>query len=129
MGAAELNALLDDYNGSYIMTFVGYNAGRGRVQALDPRGLRRSARIRGPIRRLGGAHSVCGDTQLRRAHHGKPAGLSLHAPGSGRLSIEADLRRGAVDGSIEVSWRHSLSFRFVTSRHNPITTAVPPERS
>jgi soluble lytic murein transglycosylase len=32
MGAAELAALLTDYRGSYIMTFAGYNAGRGRVQ-------------------------------------------------------------------------------------------------
>jgi len=32
MGAAELSALLREYRGSYIMTFAGYNAGRGRVQ-------------------------------------------------------------------------------------------------
>jgi soluble lytic murein transglycosylase len=32
MGAAELSALLKEYNGSSIMTFAGYNAGRGRVQ-------------------------------------------------------------------------------------------------
>lgn len=32
MGAAELSALLREYNGSHIMTFAGYNAGRGRVQ-------------------------------------------------------------------------------------------------
>ena len=32
MGAAEVAALLKDYRGSYIMTFAGYNAGRGRVQ-------------------------------------------------------------------------------------------------
>ncbi|WP_029584091.1 lytic transglycosylase domain-containing protein [Bradyrhizobium sp. URHD0069] len=32
MGAAELSALLQDYKGSHIMTFAGYNAGRGRVQ-------------------------------------------------------------------------------------------------
>jgi peptidoglycan lytic transglycosylase len=32
MGAAELSALLKEYNGSYIMTFAGYNAGRGRVR-------------------------------------------------------------------------------------------------
>jgi len=32
MGAAELSALLRDYRGSPIMTFAGYNAGRGRVQ-------------------------------------------------------------------------------------------------
>src|SRR6202012_2552615 len=42
MGAAELSALLREYNGSYVMTFAGYNAGRGRVrdwvkQYGDPR--------------------------------------------------------------------------------------------
>jgi soluble lytic murein transglycosylase len=42
MGAAELSALLKEYGGSHIMTFAGYNAGRGRVrewvkQYGDPR--------------------------------------------------------------------------------------------
>jgi soluble lytic murein transglycosylase len=32
MGAAELSALLSEYKGNHIMTFAGYNAGRGRVQ-------------------------------------------------------------------------------------------------
>jgi soluble lytic murein transglycosylase len=32
MGAAEISALFKDYTGSYIMTFAGYNAGRGRVR-------------------------------------------------------------------------------------------------
>ena len=32
MGAAELSALLSEYRGSHIMTFAGYNAGRGRVR-------------------------------------------------------------------------------------------------
>jgi soluble lytic murein transglycosylase len=32
MGAAELSALLREYRGCHIMTFAGYNAGRGRVQ-------------------------------------------------------------------------------------------------
>jgi soluble lytic murein transglycosylase len=32
MGAAELSALLREYAGSYVMTFAGYNAGRGRVR-------------------------------------------------------------------------------------------------
>ncbi|WP_315834455.1 lytic transglycosylase domain-containing protein [Bradyrhizobium prioriisuperbiae] len=32
MGAAELAALLREYRGNHIMTFAGYNAGRGRVQ-------------------------------------------------------------------------------------------------
>jgi soluble lytic murein transglycosylase len=42
MGAAELSALLKEYDGSHMMTFAGYNAGRGRVrewvkQFGDPR--------------------------------------------------------------------------------------------
>jgi soluble lytic murein transglycosylase len=42
MGAAELAGLFKEYHGSYIMTFAGYNAGRGRVkewvgQHGDPR--------------------------------------------------------------------------------------------
>jgi soluble lytic murein transglycosylase len=32
MGAAELSALLKEYAGSHLMTFAGYNAGRGRVR-------------------------------------------------------------------------------------------------
>src|SRR5262249_6262037 len=32
MGSAELSALFSDYRGSYILTYAGYNAGRGRVQ-------------------------------------------------------------------------------------------------
>ncbi|HZP77754.1 MAG TPA: lytic transglycosylase domain-containing protein [Pseudolabrys sp.] len=32
MGAAELSALFKEYAGSYVMTFAGYNAGRGRVR-------------------------------------------------------------------------------------------------
>jgi soluble lytic murein transglycosylase len=31
MGAGEIAGLLKDYRGSYMMTFAGYNAGRGRV--------------------------------------------------------------------------------------------------
>ncbi len=32
MGAGEISALLKEYAGSYILTFAGYNAGRGRVK-------------------------------------------------------------------------------------------------
>ena len=40
--AAEISALFKEYTGSYVMTFAGYNAGRGRVrqwvaQHGDPR--------------------------------------------------------------------------------------------
>ncbi len=32
MGAAEISGLLKDYRGSFVLTFAGYNAGRGRVE-------------------------------------------------------------------------------------------------
>src|SRR5207248_6259195 len=32
LGAAELGTLLADFRGSYLMAFVGYNAGRGRLR-------------------------------------------------------------------------------------------------
>src|SRR6516162_8446254 len=32
LGAGEISALLKDYCGSFILTFAGYNAGRGRVE-------------------------------------------------------------------------------------------------
>jgi soluble lytic murein transglycosylase len=32
LGAGEISGLLKDYRGSLILTFAGYNAGRGRVQ-------------------------------------------------------------------------------------------------
>jgi peptidoglycan lytic transglycosylase len=32
MGAAELAGLLREYRGSLLLTFAGYNAGRGRVE-------------------------------------------------------------------------------------------------
>ena len=32
MGAGEVSALLKDYRGSFVLSFAGYNAGRGRVQ-------------------------------------------------------------------------------------------------
>src|SRR5207245_3946811 len=32
LGAAELGELIQEYRGSYILTFAGYNAGRGRVK-------------------------------------------------------------------------------------------------
>jgi len=42
MGAAEVSALFKEYTGSFVMTFAGYNAGRGRVRGWvaqhgDPR--------------------------------------------------------------------------------------------
>ena len=63
MGAAELSNLLIGYNGSYILTFAGYNAGRGRVRQWiaaygDPRDPKRRSG------RLGRAHPDLRDAQL-----------------------------------------------------------------
>ena len=74
LGAAELGGLLEDYRGSYIMTFAGYNAGRGSVQEMG-RALRRPARSQGRRDRLGRTDSVLRNPQLRAADHGEPAGL------------------------------------------------------
>ena len=75
MGAAELGDLIKDYRGSYIMTFAAYNAGPRPGARMD-QPLRRSARSQGRSDRLGGAHPVLRDPQLRAARHGKRAGLS-----------------------------------------------------
>jgi soluble lytic murein transglycosylase len=32
LGAAELGDLLESYHGNYVLTFIGYNAGRGRAR-------------------------------------------------------------------------------------------------
>jgi soluble lytic murein transglycosylase len=92
MGTAELSNLLMGYNGSYILTFAGYNAGRGRVQQWiaaygDPRDPRVDpvdwveripiAETRNYVER------VMENLQVYRARFG-----------GGRLMIEADLRRG-----------------------------------
>jgi len=93
MGTAELSNLLIGYNGSYILTFAGYNAGRGRVQQWiaaygDPRDPRVDpvdwveripiAETRNYVER------VMENLQVYRARFG----------GGSRLMIEADLRRG-----------------------------------
>ncbi|CAM5371003.1 Soluble lytic murein transglycosylase OS=Afipia felis OX=1035 GN=slt PE=3 SV=1 [Afipia felis] len=95
LGAAELGGLIDDYRGSYIMTFAGYNAGRGSVRKWiarygDPRDADVDAvdwvelipfsETRNYVQR------VLENLQVYRARFG----------GSHKLLIEADLRRGAV---------------------------------
>ena len=75
LGAAELGGLIEDYRGSYILTFAAYNAGRGSVRKWierygDPRDPKVDAvdwveKI--PVHR---------DPQLRAADHGKSAGVS-----------------------------------------------------
>src|SRR6202011_3162369 len=94
LGAAELGGLLEDYRGSYIMTFAGYNAGRGSVQKWverygDPRDPKVDAvdwveqipfsETRNYVQR------IMENLQVYRARFG----------GGTRLQIQADLRRGA----------------------------------
>jgi soluble lytic murein transglycosylase len=99
LGAAELGGLLEDYRGSYIMTFAGYNAGRGSVKKWvdrygDPRDPKVDAvdwvelipfsETRNYVQR------IMENLQVYRARFG----------GGTRLQIEADLRRGTA-GSVE----------------------------
>ncbi|MDO8878281.1 MAG: lytic transglycosylase domain-containing protein [Pseudolabrys sp.] len=95
MGAAELSMLLSQYNGSYLMTFAGYNAGRGRVRQWvaaygDPRDPKVDpvdwaeripiAETRNYVQR------IMENLQVYRARFG----------GGTKLLIEADIRRGAT---------------------------------
>ncbi len=93
LGAAELGGLLEDYRGSYIMTFAAYNAGRGSVRKWverygDPRDPKVDAvdwvelipfsETRNYVQR------IMENLQVYRARFG----------GGTKLQIEADLRRG-----------------------------------
>lgn len=94
LGAAELGGLIEDYRGSYIMTFAAYNAGRGSVRKWverygDPRDPKVDAvdwveqipfsETRNYVQR------IMENLQVYRARFG----------GGTRLQIEADLHRGA----------------------------------
>jgi soluble lytic murein transglycosylase len=96
MGAAELSMLLSTYDGSYIMTFAGYNAGRGRVRLWvaaygDPRDPNVDpvdwveriplSETRNYVQR------IMENLQVYRARFG----------GGGKLLIEADIRRGKAN--------------------------------
>jgi soluble lytic murein transglycosylase len=93
MGAAELGDVIETYRGSYILAFVAYNAGRGRVRQWnerygDPRDpnvdpvdwveLIPFSETRNYVQR------VLENLQVYRVRFGGPS----------RLMIEADLRRG-----------------------------------
>jgi soluble lytic murein transglycosylase len=95
MGAAELGDLLDGYHGSLILTFAGYNAGRGRVREWIARyGDPRDPNIdpidwveRIPFSETRNyVERVLENLQVYRVRLG----------GASRLLIEADLRRGAT---------------------------------
>ncbi len=94
LGAAELGGLLEDYRGSYILTFAAYNAGRGSVKKWierygDPRDPKVDAvdwveqipfsETRNYVQR------IMENLQVYRSRFG----------GGSRLQIEADLHRGA----------------------------------
>ncbi len=93
MGAAELSNLMHVYRGSYLLTFVGYNAGPGRAQQwIKAYGDPRDPKVdpvdwaeRIPISETRNyVQRVMENLQVYRAHFG----------GSDKLVIEADLRRG-----------------------------------
>ena len=96
IGAAELSNLLGGYNGSYILTFAGYNAGRGRVrQWIAAYGDPRDPKVdpvdwveRIPISETRNyVERIMENLQVYRARFG----------GGGKLMIEADLKRGATN--------------------------------
>jgi len=95
LGAAELGDLYADYRGSHILTFVGYNAGKGRVKEWiakygDPRNPKVDpidwveripfSETRNYVQR------VLENLQVYRVRFG----------GSSKLLIEADLHRGTA---------------------------------
>jgi soluble lytic murein transglycosylase len=95
MGAAELGDVLESYRGSYILSFVAYNAGRGRVkQWIERYGDPRDPNVdpidwveRIPFSETRNyVQRVIENMQVYRAQLG----------GGTRLMIEADLRRGAA---------------------------------
>jgi len=94
MGAAELGDVLESYRGSYILSFVAYNAGRGRVkQWIEKYGDPRDPNVdpidwveRIPFSETRNyVQRVLENMQVYRAQLGIGS----------RLMIEADLRRGA----------------------------------
>jgi soluble lytic murein transglycosylase len=96
MGAAELSMLLRTYNGSYILAFAGYNAGRGRVrQWIAAYGDPRDPKIdpvdwaeRIPIAETRNyVQRIMENLQVYRARFG----------GGSKLLIEADIRRGGTN--------------------------------
>ncbi|HVV60584.1 MAG TPA: lytic transglycosylase domain-containing protein [Pseudolabrys sp.] len=93
MGAAELGGLLKGYNGSYILTFAGYNAGRGRVkQWIAAYGDPRDPNVdpvdwveRIPLSETRNyVERIMENLQVYRARFG----------GGSKLLIEADIKRG-----------------------------------
>jgi len=98
MGSAELVALFKDYRGSYILTFAGYNAGRGRIQEWVKRyGDPRDPQI-DPIDWVELIPFSETRYYVQRVMENM-AVYRVRLGGSRRLMIEADLRRGAAGSS------------------------------
>jgi soluble lytic murein transglycosylase len=96
MGTAELSILLKGYNGSYLLTFAGYNAGRGRVhQWIAAHGDPRDPKVdpvdwveRIPLAETRNyVQRIMENLQVYRARFG----------GSNKLMVEADMRRGGAN--------------------------------
>jgi soluble lytic murein transglycosylase len=94
LGAAELGGLIEDYRGSYIMTFAAYNAGRGSVKKwIDRYGDPRDPKVDAVdwVEQIPFAETrnyvqrIMENLQVYRARFG----------GGTQLQIEADLHRGA----------------------------------
>jgi soluble lytic murein transglycosylase len=98
MGAAELSNLISGYRGSYILTFAGYNAGRGRVrQWIAAMGDPRDPKVdpvdwieRIPISETRNyVQRIMENLQVYRVRFG----------GSSKLMIDADIRRDLEAGT------------------------------
>ncbi len=94
LGAAELGGLIEDYRGSYIMTFAAYNAGRGSVKKwIDRYGDPRDPKVDAVdwVEQIPFAETrnyvqrIMENLQVYRARFG----------GGTRLQIDADLHRGS----------------------------------
>jgi soluble lytic murein transglycosylase len=98
IGAAELADDIGGYNGSYVLAFAGYNAGRGRVKEwIERYGDPRDPKVdpvdwveRIPFSETRNyVQRIIENIQVYRARFG----------GGKRLMIEADLRRGAASAN------------------------------
>jgi soluble lytic murein transglycosylase len=95
MGAAELGDVLEAYRGSYILSFVAYNAGRGRVkQWIEKYGDPRDPNV-DPIDWVERIPFSETRNYVQRVIENMQVYRAQLNQGS-RLMIEADLRRGAV---------------------------------
>ena len=94
LGTAELASLLQDYRGSYILAFAAYNAGRGRVREWIARyGDPRDPRV-DPIDWVERIPFTETRNYVQRIMENMQV-YRLRLNGSSRLTIEADLHRGA----------------------------------